>query len=96
MKKKATNGNSPATQHDLAMFGGHLSSRIDGVEEDVGSLRKEMKEEFASQRKVLELILSVVQSLEVRAKEAEKHDGILKNHEKRIMESEVQIRMMRR
>jgi hypothetical protein len=97
MKKKATkNGNTPATQHDLAMLGGHLSSRIDHVEEDVKSLREEMREEFDSQRKVLELILSVVQSLEARAKETKGHDGILKNHEKRITDTEFQIRMMRR
>ncbi len=96
MKKKATNGNTPATQHDLAMLGGHLSSRIDDVEEDVKSLREEMREEFASQRKIMEAILSIIQTLEVRAKETKGHDVMLKNHEKRISDTEIQIRMIRR
>lgn len=99
MKKKATNGDTPATAHDLAMLGGHLSSRIDNVEDRLGGVEGRLtsvEDELVSHRKILELILSVVQSLEARAKEAEKHDGILKNHEKRISDTEVQIRMLRR
>ncbi|MDA1168901.1 MAG: hypothetical protein O3A36_01025 [bacterium] len=120
MKKKATNSNEPATQHDLELLGGHLSSRIDEVEGAVEEVKDEIvgvkdeivgvkgeivgvkvrldnaEEEMAIHRKILEAILSVVKSIDARAKETKDHPIILKNHEKRISDTEVQIRMMRR
>lgn len=106
MKKNATNGNKPATQHDVEMLGGHLSSRIDevegrlgGVEDRLGGVENRLDSvegELKTHRKILESILNVVQTIEARSQETKDHPLILKNHEKRISDTEVQIRMMRR
>ncbi|MEK7499881.1 MAG: hypothetical protein AAB649_04730 [Patescibacteria group bacterium] len=110
MKKKVTNSNKPVTQHDMELLGGHLSSRIDEVEESVKEeivgVKDEIvginerldsaEEEMASHRKILESILNVVRSIDARYLETKDHPVILKNHEKRISDTEVQIRMMRR
>lgn len=85
MKKKHQNGDTPATQHDLEILGGHLSSRIDDVEASISSLRY-----------VVESILSVVQSIEGRFQETKGDHERVERHEERITAVEVQVRMLQK
>lgn len=41
-KSKKVNGNSPATQRDLALLGGQLTDRIDGVSERVDTVTDQL------------------------------------------------------
>ena len=64
MKKKATNNNNPATQHDAKIRGRHLSSVFDNIDR-----------ELAIHRELLEAILKIVQSIEVHTRPTEEHDA---------------------
>lgn len=96
MKKKSPNNDAPATEHDLAMLGGHLSSRIDDVEENIAEVKEEMRNGFASLNKVLENILFVVQTIEGRAQETRGDHEQIEKHEERITAVEVQVRMLQK
>lgn len=62
MAKEKLNGNQPATQHDLSLLAGQLTSRIDRVEE-------KLSEEIASLRQVVNAMFKVVKSIDGQLKE---------------------------
>lgn len=57
MAKKELNGDEPATQHDLSLLGGQLTSRIDKVE-------TKLTGDINSLRRVVNAIFKVVKSIE--------------------------------
>lgn len=69
-----------------------LSSRIDGVEETL----VEIKDELVSQRKVSESLLKVVESIEGRYQETRGDHEKIENHNDRIVDLEVQVRMLQK
>lgn len=65
---------------------------IHGLRQDVDILKTDMK----GVKKVLGTVLEIVQTIDVRLRESDNHGPILHNHEKRISDTEIQLRMMRR
>jgi hypothetical protein len=56
MKEKKLNGDTPATQADLATWGGELTRRLDGLAEAVAAIKNNMatKDDLAAIREDLE------------------------------------------
>ncbi len=78
-----------STQEDLEIWGGNLAFQIE-------ESRQENKKRFDKQDKVLGSLLSVTQMLVGQLAEVKGTPDKVENHEKRITDLEVQVRMGRR
>lgn len=78
-----------STQEDLEIWGGNLLFEIE-------ESRQENNKRFDKQDKVLASILSVIQMLVGQLAEVKGTPEKVENHEKRITDLEVQVRMGRR
>lgn len=65
----ASNGNEPATLHDLELWGGQLTSHITTVEKNLTTRLDSVEERVTRVEKTTESILNVVQSIDARLKE---------------------------
>jgi hypothetical protein len=90
-----TNGNSPATQHDLAPLAGRISERLDGIEgrvshiEDTMATKEDLrllasKNDLAKVLRVQEAILTTVQAIDGKL-----HD--ISDHTERIIRLEEHV-----
>ncbi len=96
MKKKVQNGDTIATQHDLALLWGKFSTCIDGVELRLAARLDTVEEELVRHRNILKFILSVVQSIAGRFQERSGDHVQIRNHEDRITAAEIQIRTLQK
>lgn len=74
------NGSEPATQHDVSLWGGELTRRIDGVESEVTGVKQELQKHG----RILESILKVLESIEGRLVGMADHSDKLERHEQRL------------
>lgn len=92
-KSKKVNGDSPATQRDLALLDGQLTDRIDGVSERVDSVTKRLDivterlnniEQKMATKDDIQRILTVVESIDEHFKA---HKGL----PEKVKELEVEV-----
>jgi septal ring factor EnvC (AmiA/AmiB activator) len=106
MKKKIDTSDSPATQGDLEIWGGNLafqiaevekdgkesSKKIDQMQERIEDIQKEQKK----QSNVLEAILSSNQMLVGMFATVKDTPERIENHEERITDLEVGVRILQK
>lgn len=89
MAKEKLNGNQPATQHDLSLLAGQLTSRIDRVEE-------KLSEEITSLRQVVNAMFKVVKSIDDQLKELRDIPERVSRLERDVFQLKVEVRRGKR
>lgn len=87
------------SQEDLELMGGNLTFQIDEMREEQakqGNVLENVITEQAKQSRVLGDILSVNQAILGQLGGMQNHGNRIENHEERITDVEVQVRMLRR
>ena len=86
-RQKKLNGDKPATQHDLSLLSGHMTTRLDRLEGKVDKLetgQKELKEDVSSLKRSQEAILNVVQSIDTQLQEHKTHPTRIRRLERSV------------
>ncbi len=101
-KSSGVNGSAPATQHDLSLWGGELTRRIDGLEHEISGVKKELKEHsrilaehsqiLEKHSRILESILKVLESIDGRLATMADHAERLDRQEQKLFAIERHLR----
>lgn len=90
VKKQKVNGNAPATQDDLALLGGQLTTRIDGVERHLGKIDNRLNKIDDRLNKIesdQKDILKTVRSIDEQFKEFKTHPTRISRLERSVFHS---------
>ena len=87
---KQQNGDEPATQRDLATWGGRLTERIDGLDSRMDKVESELgqvKSELGQVHRAVEATLTTVQSIDAKLNETADHEERITRLENRAFRS---------
>lgn len=94
--KNIKDEDQPATQGDLEIWGGNLLFEIEESRQENNERMDKQDKTLARHEGVLESILMVLQSINGKLAPLKETPEKVENHEKRITDLEVQVRMGRR
>lgn len=86
-QKRKINGNKLATQEDLALLGGQLTSRIDSAEGQLKDLSSKVNAGFAKMERKMNGILKIITSIEDLLKEHKTHPARIARIERTLFHS---------
>ena len=82
------NGNAPATQDDLQIWGGRLTERIDGLGQRLESFESDTKQELSGLRQLIEKSLRIQESTLTTLNSVEGRLKEMADYEERIVRLE--------
>lgn len=92
MGKKKINGNEPATQADLALWGGALTKRMDGIEERIDQVDRKFTAKFDGLqgevnglKRTVGAVLEIVQVIDRRTRDWEDIPGRMTRVEEEVV-----------
>ncbi len=90
--KQKHDTSTPATLHDLEVWGGHLAERISSLEVGQEGHTKQLDD----LKKISLNILEMITSNESKLSPIPRHEDRIENHEERIEKLEVKVRILQK